>query len=140
MGGTRHSRRKLDQRRNRHRSGQTQHRYAEHQKRRSSPTPQALDPSQPPVPELRARSDPGPPPTTAPSSPPASPTRTRQASKRQSKADSPNPLCSEQASDRRLGRSPAKMHRLPLPPMTRTAAEDDTSDRVESTEMMPATT
>ena len=138
--GTRHSRRKLDQRRNRHRSGQIQHRYAEHQKRRSSPNPPTIDPVHPPFPDLRARSDPGPPPTTVPSSPPASPTRTRRASKRQSKADSPNPLCSEQARDRRLGRSPAKMHRPPLLPLTGTAAEDHASDQTGSAETKPAVT
>ena len=136
--GSRQSLRKTERRRNHHRSEQNQHRHAEYQKRRITPNPIPVGPADPPFSAVRARSDPGPPPTPAPSPPPSPSARTRRASKRQSKADSPNPLCSEQAIDRRLGRSPAKMHRLPLPPLTGTTAEDDTPDRVGSTETMPA--
>ena len=90
------------------------------QQRRASPTSQ---PSPPPSIASRATSDPGPPPTPAPSPPPPPPGRARRASKRQSEANSPNPLYSGQTKDRRLGRSSAKIRRSPTPPPAEEAQE-----------------
>ena len=125
--GTRHSLRKTEQRRNRHRSEQTQHRQFEYQKRRAIPDDEHEDPTIPSPTAVRPHSDPGPPPTPALSPSPAPSTRTKRASKRQSNADSPNPLCSEQATDRRLGRSSAKILRPLTTPPAGPTTEDPTS-------------
>ena len=135
--GTRHSIRKTEQRRNRHRSEQNQHRHIEHQKRRAIQDTESGNPASPPPTAVRPSSDPGPPPTPAPSPPPAPPARTRRASKRQSNADSPNPLCSEQATDRRLGQSSAKILRPLTPPPAGTPTEDPTPPEARTVNSPP---
>ena len=143
--GLRMSSRKHDLRRNRHRSAQHDRRYIKVQQRRVSPAPSPPDPS--PV-ASRANSDPGPPPTPAPSPPPAQPTRNRRASKRRSECDAPDPLCSGQTRDRRLGRSSAKTRRSPTPPppmetprtLQPVPTESEYPDPAELTDPLPTAT
>ena len=134
------SNRKSDRRRNRHRSEQHDRRHLEMIQRRvaQSRTPSPpLPTADPPSATKRANSDPGPPPTPAPLPTLPLPVRTRRALKRQSKADSPTPLYSEQNRYRCLGRSSAKMNRPLTPPQAEAVNKPATPPPADVPEAMP---